>query len=534
MRSDIIRLYKSVHTWTGILTGLALFIAFYAGAITVFEDPLARWLSPPQREATTPLDKAGELIEKTLAARPDAGKEFYLYLEDDHRVRLVWEKRVERTVPDNAPWTAHLEEDGQLALVQRHPSHMAQFIDTLHRTAGVPGDAEIGEHFMGVVSVLYAVALVSGLIVVLPSLVKDFLALRLGKNLKRFWLDAHNLVGVVSLPFHLVMAMTAVVFAFHDHLYDLEDKLVYGGQLRAIMKASNPLAGMKKDLRPATMVSPQQVLEKVRDLEPNFHPLILHYRDGGIGSAVIRVLGEDPRYLLRGKGFLLMEGRSGEIINTDYFPGRHSGLNTVVSSIFALHVASYGGATVRWSYFFLGLAGAFLFYSGNLLWLETRRRQEKHHGSGVVQSRASRVMAVLTVGISLGCVAGISLSLAVGKVLSGKVDDINAWHQGIYYALFLGAVAWAFFRGAARAGVDLARLAAVSTLAIPLTTLLAWAIPSLGLWANGGAALGVDAVAIVGAISLFWIARHSAQRIKDGPRDSVWSHPPSSNPQSLR
>lgn len=516
MRSDIIRLYKSVHTWTGILTGLALFIAFYAGALTVFEGPLERWLSTPPREASTPLDKAGELIEKTLAARPDASKEFYLYLEDDDRVRLAWEKRTVRTVPDNAPWTAHLEEDGQLALVQRHPSHMAQFIDSLHRTAGIPGDGEIGEHFMGVVSVLYAVALVSGLIVVLPSLVKDFLALRLGKNLKRFWLDAHNLVGVVSLPFHLVMAMTAVVFAFHDHLYDLEDKLVYGGQLRAIMKASNPLAGLKPDPHPATMVSPRQVLDKVRDLEPGFRPLILHYRDGGTGSAVIRVLGEDPRYLLRGKGFLWMEGRSGEILSTDYFPGRQGSWNTVVSSIFALHFASYGGDTVRWSYFFLGLAGAFLFYSGNLLWLETRRRQEKHHGPAVAQSRASRVMAALTVSISLGCVAGISLSLAAGKILSGKVNDINAWHQGIYYAFFLGAVAWAYIRGAARSAPQLLAAASLATAAIPMSSLVV----------GDSALAGVDAVAATASLALAWMAHRTAHRGKRGPGDSVWAVAP--------
>ena len=42
MRSEFIRIYKSVHTWTGIIAGMALFIAFYAGAITIFKAPLAR------------------------------------------------------------------------------------------------------------------------------------------------------------------------------------------------------------------------------------------------------------------------------------------------------------------------------------------------------------------------------------------------------------------------------------------------------------------------------------------------------------
>ena len=45
--SDIIKVYKDVHIWIGITCGLMLFIAFYAGAITMFEKPLERWATPP-------------------------------------------------------------------------------------------------------------------------------------------------------------------------------------------------------------------------------------------------------------------------------------------------------------------------------------------------------------------------------------------------------------------------------------------------------------------------------------------------------
>ncbi len=48
IRTDIVRMYKEIHGWVGIVSGLALFIAFYAGAITMFEEPLQRWASPPR------------------------------------------------------------------------------------------------------------------------------------------------------------------------------------------------------------------------------------------------------------------------------------------------------------------------------------------------------------------------------------------------------------------------------------------------------------------------------------------------------
>ncbi len=43
---------------------------------------------------------------------------------------------------------------------------------------------------MGVISVLYGLALVSGVLLHLPRLKKDLFAVRPGRNLKRFWMDA--------------------------------------------------------------------------------------------------------------------------------------------------------------------------------------------------------------------------------------------------------------------------------------------------------------------------------------------------------
>ena len=48
-------------------------------------------------------------------------------------------------------------------------------------------------------------------------------------------------------------------------------------------------------------------------------------------------------------------------------PGRMEGWSEAVNAFFALHFGSFGGNTVRWLYVLMGLAGAALFYTGNLL-----------------------------------------------------------------------------------------------------------------------------------------------------------------------
>jgi len=532
MRSDIIRVYKSVHTWTGILSGMALFIAFYAGALTVFKEPLARWASPPPTQVAVPLERAAELVTRVLASRPDAGKEFWVHLRDvEHApARLSWKVRATGADDHDESGTRHyvagLDQQGGLLVEEAHPTQLGEFIDVLHRVVGLPVDNDPNRWIMGVIAVLYSLALISGLMVLLPSLVKDFLAFRVGRNLKRMWLDAHNVVGLISLPFHIVMALTAAVFAFHDGIYALQDKLLHEGRLAGAFQRSQ--GGKEVAPRdPATMLPPAEILARVQALSPGFEPTGLQYQQVRGPRATVRVWGHDaqavsPRAL---GGFAAVDPYSGRIISRDYLPGHQDPANLTISSFFALHMAAFGGASVQWMYFLLGLAGAWLFYSGNLLWIETRRRKARREDPGLpVQRRDTRLMASATVGVCIGCICGISLTIVSSKWLHGYVADLNAWHRYAYYAAFFGCIAWAFLRGGARSAAPMLWLAAALTLAIPVTSLAAALFPALGLWAHSsGAGLGVDLTAFVGALCLAWQARATARRVADGPRDSVWS-----------
>jgi uncharacterized iron-regulated membrane protein len=76
IRADIVKLYRAVHTWIGISCGFALFIAFYAGALTMFQEPIARWASPPAvGVAAVPLEDTPRLLELVAAAHPEAREE---------------------------------------------------------------------------------------------------------------------------------------------------------------------------------------------------------------------------------------------------------------------------------------------------------------------------------------------------------------------------------------------------------------------------------------------------------------------------
>lgn len=515
IRSDIVRMYKEVHGWVGIISGLALFIAFYAGAITMFEVPLQRWASAPPALAPAPsLARTPELVAQVVNAHPEAAEshDIHVVLGPEQPARLTWEGGGGEHKPGTIHY-ASLDARGGLQVVDQGPSQVAELIDVLHQQVGLPFDHEISMPIMGVIALLYGVALISGTIVLLPSLVKDMFAVRIGKNVKRMWLDIHNVLGLFSLPFHIIMALSAVVFAFHDQFYDSQ-ALATPARIEERGAPAPKMSGKRPVLPPSAVVA--QLAKEV----PGFAPITLSYQNGPRGAS-IRVQGRDPRYAMRGAdfGIAVIDPYSGAIKSVDYLPGKQGLGFATLSSFFGLHFGNYGGAPVRWGYFLLGLGGAALFYTGNLLWVESRRKRERKSGA-ISQTAATRILAGLTVGVSLGCVTGISTTIAAAKFLPWLGLPPAAWHSPIYYTVFLIMTAWSLVRGGARAGGELLVVTVIAYLAIPAASLLG----RLGLgWHHGGADWLVDLTAASGAVGAALMAKHAFRRAGMRPSDSVWS-----------
>jgi hypothetical protein len=66
-------------------------------------------------------------------------------------------------------------------------------------------------------------------------------------------------------------------------------------------------------------------------------------------------------------------------------------------------------------------------------------------------------------------------------------------------------------------------LAAVTAIALPLTSLAGWLFPSTNWWAGSSdGSLAVDIVAMFGAAAYAWMWRATARRVSMGRTDSVW------------
>ena len=471
--SHLLKTHLPLHTWCGVVSALFLIVCFLAGALTLFLDDLNRWAAPPPPSVMPAPDarQQAQLLDY-MAAHPEITTTFTLHLRTtaDTPAPLSWER-------DGEQFWATRDANGQWRRFSAPLPALGEVLDDLHRTAGIPG--AVGGYTMGVVAVLYALALISGTVLLLPRLKRQLFALRPEGGRRRAWLDLHNLLGLTALPFHLVIAITTAVFVFYAPLEQA---------MRALSPAADTdvaeAAGQGELLPPATLLARAQAFVPALQAER----MVFDALDDR-AEALVVVLGGTAT---GGRRLYVALNPYGGALR--YRNSGGSFYHAASDAFAALHFGNYGGYPLRWLYFVLALAGAVLFYTGNLLWLGKRARGER---------RDVRLLAALTVGTSCGTICGMATMLLTARFQPLLPLAAETLAHASYYLPFLAANAYALRRGA---GATAALLCVSIALlcAIPATTGLAavgWLpfAPRL--------LLPVDATALLLALTLYPFAR---------------------------
>lgn len=516
--SQTLRTFTTVHTWVGLVAGLALFVAFYAGAITLFHHDVPLWQSPHAIDAPPQsLDDAQRLLDGVLERHPAARTHVGMTFPGMETPTSVayWQ---------DAQGTWLFAWDGQLEGSPTPPqAGLAELVNELHYSLGLP---VAGTYLMGVVSLLYGVALLSGLVIHLPHLFRDLFALRPGRNLKQLWQDAHNVIGVLSLPFHLMFAVTGALLCLVFLQMAALNPLIFDNKLMEALPGAMDTAPVRTSAgtpaaagslamwhRRAIEVAAEQGIAQ-------FEPAYLKLAHAGDANATIEITGESPRSL-GPLGAVALEAGTGQVLATQ-LPGRRDANHATLASAYALHFGEFGNALVPWLYFLLGIGGAFLFYSGNLLWIESRRKRRQ-----VRQGRAQINMARATVGVCIGLCVAVSAAFVAAQVLESLAPaQADAGIRGACFLTWAACVLWAALRHPARAARELLWLAALVTALVPLSHGLMtgrwpWNTAIAGYWPL----FWIDGVALAMALGFAVLARATARRARHGDPHSVWAEP---------
>ncbi|VVP59835.1 hypothetical protein PS903_05997 [Pseudomonas fluorescens] len=220
MKSKTIRRWSFVHTWTSLICTLFLLMLALTGLPLIFHHEIDHLLGDAaelkQMPADTPHLNLQQLVQAAEKHRPGEVMQYFGFEEDEPNAAIAIMAATAGTEP-NSSHTFML--DARTGEALEMPSANGGFMMIMLRLhvdmfAGLPGKLLLA--FMGL---LFVIAIVSGAVLYLPFMRRlKFATVRQDKSTRLRWLDLHNLIGVVTLTWALVVGVTGVISACADLL----------------------------------------------------------------------------------------------------------------------------------------------------------------------------------------------------------------------------------------------------------------------------------------------------------------------------
>ena len=144
-----------------------------------------------------------------------------------------------------------------------------------------------------------------------------------------------------------------------------------------------------------------------------------------------------------------------------------------------LHMGSFAGPVLRWTYFLLGLAGTAMVGTGLMLWTVKRKR------AGAAPFFGIRLAERLNVGAIACLPAGMAAFLLANRLLPATLPARGDIEVSIMFWAWFGLAALACVRPIRRAWTETLAIAAVAFLALPLVNTLTTDRGFVRSFANG-------------------------------------------------
>ncbi|MET1078809.1 MAG: PepSY-associated TM helix domain-containing protein [Pseudomonas sp.] len=435
-----------LHTWGGLLFGWPLFAICLTGSLAMFDQEIDYWMQPElQAHRVAPALAAEQALAYLQREQPTA-KTWTISLPTE-RTPGLWAASGGRGASAQA-----LDPRTGKALLVRETAG-GEFFFRFHFTLNLP--RAISGALICLIGMAMFAALVSG-IVIHKKFFKEFFTFRPAKG-ARSWLDAHNVTGVLVLPFHLMISYSGVLI-FALYYMPAAVQALYKGDADAfyeelytpgVLPEASPV--VPSHLRSAPL-APLLVLAQ-REMGPIGSIGIERPGQADARIEVRRVLGN--RIALTKGQNMAFDGVSGQLLSP---PPQMRASVLTQRVLFGLHFAQFGGYPVRWLYFFCGLASCAMIGSGLLLFSHKRRRQARQMSPGA--ARGHRLVEGLNTAVMAGLVLACISLLWANRLLPAQLPGRVEWELQVFFGVWALSLLHALWRPYRRAWSEQLWLAA--------------------------------------------------------------------------
>jgi uncharacterized iron-regulated membrane protein len=356
-----IKAWSAVHKWTSLVCTAFLLLMCVTGLPLIFhheiDHALGNAVEPPAMAAGTPKAALDSVVASGRRRHPDEVVQFAVWDKDEpDLVYLVMAPTY--TTQDGRILTV----DARTAEVLGEPNTRTSLTAVLLRLhvdmfTGLPGKL-----FLGLMGLLFVVAIVSGIVLYAPFMRRlPFATVRTDRSPRVKWLDLHNLLGIVTVAWAVVVGLTGVINTWAD----LVLKVWQADQLAAMVA---PYQGKP----PAAARAPLQgVIATAERAAPNMTPAFVAFPGTPFTSAhhyAVFMRGDTPltSRLLKPA---LIDGETGQLTDMRELPWYVTTL--LVSQ--PLHFGDYGGMPLKLIWAALDVITIVVLGSGLYLWIGRRR-----------------------------------------------------------------------------------------------------------------------------------------------------------------
>jgi uncharacterized iron-regulated membrane protein len=361
---------------------------------------------------------------------------------------------------------------------------------------------------VGVATLFMFVALITG-VIIHRQIFKDFFTFRPGKG-KRSWLDAHNLTGILSLPFHLVITFSGLLL-FGNMLIPTAMQSAYPGDANAYMQAMRARMGAAQNPPPTGEAAPLAPIEPIiaaAERAWGGSPVgSVNIINPGDRNAIIELRQQTNARLTAGRSAaatLRFSGVSGEALPSATPAAAPSVVQSISNVLVLLHRGFFATPMPRWLLFLSGIGGVLLIATGLIMWSVARGKQRDASGRAPFGHRLVEVMNVAVI-------AGLPLAIAayfwMNRLTPIVWENRAAWEIGVFFGVWALTIPYALLCEHKAAWVETLAAAGALLALLPIGNAMTGGMSLIeSLAAGRGLLAGFDLAALLLGAGLLYAA----------------------------
>ena len=361
MTPGTMRVWSWLHKWSSRVSTIFLLVLCLTGLPLVFHHQIGGWLGTEVVSPALPADAPRATLDQVMAAAKERfPSKAGMYVSQEPDDDTIWYV----TMGDTPRSTTELRQvavDARTGRALAEPKIDGGVMGVIHTLHVELFAGQWGKLFLGLMGLLMLVAIVSGLVLYAPFMRKlRFGEVRRERSTRVKWLDRHNLLGIVTVTWALVVGTTGMINTWADLVIEhwRNDQVA---QLLSHYRGRPPLAQLG---------SLDKAVANAREREPRMKIAFIAFPGTAWGSE------HHYAVFMRGRTRLterlvqpvLVDAVTGEVSSSQAPPWY---MTTLLLSQ-PLHFGDYGGVPMQWLWAVLDVITILVLGSGLYLWLSKR------------------------------------------------------------------------------------------------------------------------------------------------------------------